>query len=330
MARVYAQTCLATILPEDIGYDAYVPEGMEVALDSVTVTKLPTKTSYVTGQEISFAGLEVTANYSNGSKEVVVPDSIKYDTSKTGSVPVTVVYNGKTATFNITVSPKIVSSISVTAPNTTEFHAGEELDLSGGKVKVVYESIDGFSETFALDSSMISGYSKDKVGKQTVTVTYGGKTASFEVETYVKYTDMYVLPAPGSGYVYVGEELYLGNYIVNVICEDYPQFSKSVSLERSMIINDIDTETPGYHSVTVSYEGMTFDFGYIVVVKGDVDGDGKITMMDVFRMKLFVKQLIAPSHENIYDMEADINGDGYINMVDVFELKYRVKTGAWR
>lgn len=329
MARIYAQTCLATILPEELGYDAYVPEGTEVTLNGISVTKLPNKTSYVAGQNISFDGLEITAKYSDGTTKVVTPDSIAYDKTKTGTVTVVVSYQGKTATFSITVAAKVVKSISVTAPAVTTFHAGNQLDLTGGKVKVVYESTDGYSETFALDSSMISGYNSNTVGKQTITVTYGGKTATFEVETYINYT-MVVYPAPGGGSVYQGSELNYKEYMVNLICEDYPQFNRSFFLDESMVSGEIDTETPGSHYVEVTYGDLTAEIFYVVIVKGDVDGDGKLTMMDVFRMKLFVKQMIDPDPSNRNDYEADVNDDGLINMVDSFELKYRVKMGEWR
>ena len=271
----------------------------------------------------------MTVTYSSGAKEVVVPDSINYDVSKTGTVPVTVVYNGRTATFNITVSPKIVDYISVTAPTVTKFHAGENLDLSGGKVKVVYESVDGYSETFELDASMVSGYDKNVVGAQSLTVTYGGKAATFDIETFVNYTTMVIYLAPGGGVVHQGAELSCSEYMVVLECRNYPQFNKNILLTKDMINGEIDTTTPGEHCVSASYEGLSANIYYTVVVKGDIDGDGKVTMLDSFYLKLFVKQLITPSPENIYDREADINRDGFINMVDVFELKYRVKTGNW-
>ncbi len=64
------------------------------------------------------------------------------------------------------------------------------------------------------------------------------------------------------------------------------------------------------------------------VMRGDVDGDEKITMIDQFNLKLLVKQVIVPTAEEL--LAADVNGDGYVNMMDSFELKYRIVNGSWR
>ena len=51
-------------------------------------------------------------------------------------------------------------------------------------------------------------------------------------------------------------------------------------------------------------------------------------MTDLFRLKLFIKQIATPTAEEI--AAADINGDGTINMMDSFDLKYRIAKGSWR
>ena len=66
----------------------------------------------------------------------------------------------------------------------------------------------------------------------------------------------------------------------------------------------------------------------IEVEKGDVDGSSTITMTDLFKLKLFVKQIVTPTDKEL--AAADITGDGLVNMMDSFELKYRIVTGDWR
>ena len=70
-----------------------------------------------------------------------------------------------------------VESITVTAPTKTEYVAGEDLDLAGMKVVVTY--VDGTEEEIT-DGYEVTGYDRDKVGEQTITVTYG-KEATFTV-----------------------------------------------------------------------------------------------------------------------------------------------------
>lgn len=72
--------------------------------------------------------------------------------------------------------------------------------------------------------------------------------------------------------------------------------------------------------VTVYYEST--------VTTGDADGDGELSMLDLFRLKLFMKQEAIPTEKEI--LALDIDGDGEINMVDSFEMKYRISKGSWR
>ncbi|MBQ7835881.1 MAG: CotH kinase family protein [Clostridia bacterium] len=73
---------------------------------------------------------------------------------------------------------------------------------------------------------------------------------------------------------------------------------------------------------TVLYAKMKYE------LIGDVDGDGEITMLDLFALKLFIKQKDIPTAEEV--KAADLDGDGEITMVDSFELKYRISKGFWR
>ena len=63
-------------------------------------------------------------------------------------------------------------------------------------------------------------------------------------------------------------------------------------------------------------------------VPGDIDGDGEVTMLDLFALKLFIKQKDIPTDAEV--AAGDIDGDGELTMVDSFELKYRISKGFWR
>lgn len=99
---------------------------------------------------------------------------------KAGTVVVTAESeNGLTATLTVTVLENSVSEISVTQPTKTEYELGTDLDLTGAQIKITYA--DGSTEEIAVTESMVSGYDKNKVGEQVITVTYGDKTDSFVV-----------------------------------------------------------------------------------------------------------------------------------------------------
>ena len=56
----------------------------------------------------------------------------------------------------------------------------EELDITGGKLLVTFA--DGSTASIDMTTDMISGFDNATVGTNTVTVTYGDKTAAFDVE----------------------------------------------------------------------------------------------------------------------------------------------------
>ncbi len=88
-----------------------------------------------------------------------------------------------------------------------------------------------------------------------------------------------------------------------------------------------DGVTQGYERSIVNAVLLSY-ISEDTVIEGDIDGDGEVTMLDLFRFKLFTKQKAIPTEAEI--AAGDIDGDGELTMVDSFEIKYRVAKGAWR
>lgn len=59
------------------------------------------------------------------------------------------------------------------------------------------------------------------------------------------------------------------------------------------------------------------------ILLGDVNGDGKITVMDVTMLKMYMKNKYTLSETQM--QAADVNGDGKITVLDVTMIKMRVK-----
>ena len=80
------------------------------------------------------------------------------------------------------VEPVTVTGIALTAlPTKLSYAEGKDaLEPDGGVLTVSYS--DGSSEEIALSADMISGFDNSAVGAQTLTVSYGGFTATFEIE----------------------------------------------------------------------------------------------------------------------------------------------------
>jgi len=65
----------------------------------------------------------------------------------------------------------------------------------------------------------------------------------------------------------------------------------------------------------------------VTVERGDIDGSGTINSVDLFKLKLFVKQTVTPTDDEY--AAADVNGDDKVNTVDIFYLKFRILKGYW-
>lgn len=156
---------------------------LPVALTGIKITKKPKKLAFIEGQPLDTTGMEVVALYEDGtSKALSAEDYIitGYDNTTPGKKTLTISYGGYTATLQITVAQKVLTGIHIQAlPNRVVFGLGEELDLTGGLVGAEYDN--GISVNYTMTNEMVSGYDNKKLGKQTLTVTFHGKKATFEI-----------------------------------------------------------------------------------------------------------------------------------------------------
>ena len=107
-----------------------------------------------------------------------------YEKNKLGSQVVKIEYEGQTiTTINVEVID-YVQSVIITPPSKVEYNYGESLNLDGAKITKIMASNPSKPEEIIVTSSMISGYTSTKIGKQNVTITYvDDKTYTIDVMT---------------------------------------------------------------------------------------------------------------------------------------------------
>ncbi|HWS43186.1 MAG TPA: S-layer homology domain-containing protein [Pseudoflavonifractor sp.] len=164
-----------------------------VTLQSIAVTTYPTKLNYAVGSPaLNTAGMVVTGYYTvtgfDGTVSRVLTAGTDYtvgtvDMSGPGTKTVTVTASGKTASFPVNVVEETVGLVSVTKlPAKLAYEKGESLNLTGGELTVVYTDSTLYPNVkVSLTDEMVSGYSANTPGVQTLTVTHVGKTAVFTV-----------------------------------------------------------------------------------------------------------------------------------------------------
>ena len=187
-------------------YNIYVAE-KQLALLSISLSGQ--KTSYFVGDNFVFTGT-CTANYEEGATKEVTPTSVSTpDMSTAGNKTVTVSYteNGVSKTTSYTINVQAVTLSSITLGGlTTEYYVGDSLvkptvtaSYSNGTTKVVTEeaTFTGFDSTTPISS-------------QTITVSFGGLTETYNVSISEKETPTQ------SGYVKVTstDEVTSGDYLI--------------------------------------------------------------------------------------------------------------------
>ena len=148
---------------------------------SLTIATKPTKTNYYVGDTLNTAGLTLKAAYNNGTTQTITGGFTCTPTalSTAGAQTVTVNYGGKTATFTVNVQDVTLSGIVVASkPSKVNYFVGDTLDTTGLKLTATYNN--GTTQTIT-GGFTCTPTALTSAGAQTVTVSYGGKTATFTV-----------------------------------------------------------------------------------------------------------------------------------------------------
>ena len=145
------------------------------------------------------------------------------------------------------------SSIAVaTAPIKTVYQLGEALDTTGLTLTLRYG--DGSTDTLS-DWYTVSGFDSATAGTKTVTVTYRGKSTSFNVTVKAPVTlaGIAVATQPTKTVYQLGEELNTAGLTLTLRYSDGT--SKIVS--DGYTVSGFDSATAGTKIVTVTYQGKT-------------------------------------------------------------------------
>ena len=157
-----------------------------------TVTDLvlissPNKTEFVKDRPIDYTGAVVRVTYEDGATaDIDVTSAIVtgVDNSSYGTQTATVTVGGKTVTFDIKIIAYRLVGISVEKlPYKTTYIKDDVFNSAG--LKVVADYNDGSTKVLQPYQYELTGYS-NKVGTQTITVTYYGFNDTFEITVVEK------------------------------------------------------------------------------------------------------------------------------------------------
>ena len=132
------------------------------------------------GETLDLSGVIVQATNTDDTKEIVPFADLTFgqvDNTTAGTKGLTVTYEGKTATINVTVVG--IASIAVIAGGNLEVTEGDELDLSG----IIVQATKTNNATFNVPSADLTfgQVDTDTVGTKELTITYAGVSTTVNV-----------------------------------------------------------------------------------------------------------------------------------------------------
>ncbi|MCI9087519.1 MAG: hypothetical protein HFJ32_03060 [Clostridia bacterium] len=239
----------------------YTVEVEDYAID-IEITR-PNKEIYALGEELDLTGATVKLVMASGIATTPVDMTTSmitgFDSSTEGAKTITVTYEGFTKTFGISIMDGVKGMILVTLPDMLEYRYGEELNLTGGTIALIKES--GQTSPIPMTKDMVSGYSPNILGDQTITVTYEGCTQEFIVNVKDFISKLQVKAPTKTKYEY-GEDLDLTGGTVGILMAS-GKVVEQTPLTASMI-SIFNNEQVGKQTIVVEYQGLQGEFQVIV------------------------------------------------------------------
>lgn len=317
-------------------------DDFELTIKPVEMTGLrlienPDKVNYVEGETFDKTGMVLKAYYSDGTEKdvteesTVSPDRALEPTDK----KVRVSYGGEEVVINVNVSEKtVLSSIEVLVSPKTKYVKGETFDRTGlvvlanysnGSSKIVtnYTIADENKVLATTDTEVVITYKEDEIEKTAtlpITVTETGTTPGNPTNH-----------STGDG-LDIGYEKNEKSYLTNVKAKTPMSAFKDILLKDNKDIYGIQVVDSSGNQVTSGnmQTGMVVKvvdnsgnevkgtdgnpISYTVIVKGDVNADGKVDAKDSIMIKARRMEVITLT--DVQENAADIDSNNSVNAYD--------------
>jgi len=293
----------------------------------ITVTQNPDKMSYIMGDEMDLTGLKLQVEYYDGSVREITDYTVTgFDSSVEGQNTITIKWiSAYGTTYSTTVTfeiidprPKLTGVVIDALPDKIEYERRDPIDLTGMVVKATYT--DG--SNVEITDYTVSGYNALMNGKQTITVTYGDFSTTFEVLVGIKVTAIEVVQMPDKVEYLINEEFDETGLVVNIKYSD----DSSAALTDNYTITGFDSSTIGEKTITVTYGTFNCTFNIEVVevlsVMGDVNMDGVIDINDAILITDYDAGLEILTEKQL--SLADVNGDDIVDAGDAVKINFYI------
>ncbi len=283
---------------------------------SFEILNLPDGLFIVEGMQPDIAEWQLQLKYDGVAGEIipVTLDMLTLPTS-TEEKQATLTYQGHSVRFACKFLPKDVTTLEITTPpvKTTYLH-GEDLDITG----LVVTLVSGESFRREITDYLITGFDKNTAGVQRLKVEYG--PVFVELEVTVKPA----VPEHITSQVYTIHDGYLtgaalGSTVDILLAglEDSTYVKVMKGDSEAMLDDSLATGM-----TVVLMDGDMVKETLIIVVAGDINGDGRISITDMLAVKSHI--LGISTLEDAQALAADLSGDGKITITDFVRVKAQI------
>nr|DAH78113.1 MAG TPA: Ig-like domain protein [Caudoviricetes sp.] len=276
---------------QEITYEKY----SDLVIASITVSKMPNRTTYYQNELFDSTGLEITGTSTTGETASVTDYELSgFDSSSAGTKIITVTASGKTTTFEISVLEASITTISVTTmPNKVNYHIEKEFDSTG--IVITATASDGNTIDVTKDCTY-SGFDSSSPKQCEIAVHYGSFTCTFAVT--IMQPERISNISFWKEYYFVGDVTDLN---IDSITVEYSDGSETVT--SGYTVENITVTDAGVTPINIKYFGAT--------------GIANVTVCDSFSVHIG-----SPNEEDVtaeFDLSTNtltVSGKGYFSHLD--------------
>ncbi|MBQ3150248.1 MAG: leucine-rich repeat protein [Clostridia bacterium] len=240
------------------------------AVTGISVTVVDESKQYYptagTVPSLTTDGLKVSAHYEGApDRDVTAKSSVTSDDDFTtpGDKDAQVTYFGKYADFTVKVYGLDKLLVTVTDPEMQKYPVTDDVKLHKEGIKVVADYINADDVDVTNECTLSTQDDFTTPGEKTVTVSYGGKTATFNVTVYGLSELLVTVTDPEMQKYPVTDDVMLHKEGIKVVADYINADDVDVTNECTLSTQD-DFTTPGEKTVTVSYKNKTATFKVFV------------------------------------------------------------------
>lgn len=260
LTKAETKTVKVNYMGQEVKFDINIKENDDI--QALTIMDGSIETNYEIGEKLDLRGLVLISEGSNndikviwGNYECEPAEGTELNTK--GQQTITIKYAGKSAVLNINVGEHQVEEIEIENLPKTKYVVGQALDLTGLKLKVMYNNgTEEIVET-GYTSSIENGTIFNNVENKTIEISYKEKTTSFDIDVVKKQVEkLKGISAPTKTKYKVGEALDLSGVKFKAIYNDGEEKEIETGYTSS-IPNGTILDTIGYNPIILEYEGKT-------------------------------------------------------------------------